>query len=175
MRRLADAVLALGDVGPRAVNVRWWRARAALADGDPAAAVPDLEAVLEAQPGFDEARLALADACLTAGEAAMAAQDGAAVLAWGRRAEAAKPDAVGAQQMQAVGHHLLGDYAGAEAAASRVIAARPDDGQGWWLRALSLLAMGQRDDARADAAEALRLAPDDPRFAALAADLAGSG
>ncbi|RVT53783.1 TIR domain-containing protein [Rubrivivax albus] len=175
VRRLADAVLALGDVGPRAVNVRWWRARAALADGDPAAAVPDLEAVLEAQPGFDEARLALADACLTAGEAAMAAQDGAAVLAWGRRAEAAKPDAVGAQQMQAVGHHLLGDYAGAEAAASRVIAARPDDGQGWWLRALSLLAMGQRDDARADAAEALRLAPDDPRFAALAADLAGSG
>lgn len=167
VRRLADAVLALGDVGPRAVNVHWWRARAALAEGDAVAAVPDLEAVLAQQPGFDDARRALADACLTAGEAAMAAQDGAAVLAWGRRAEAAMPDAVGAQQMQAIGHHLLGENVSAEAAASRVVAARPGDGQGWWLRALVRQALGRQDDARADAAEALRLAPDDPRFVAL--------
>jgi tetratricopeptide (TPR) repeat protein len=131
------------------------------------AAVPDLEAVLAAQPGFDDARRALADACLTAGEAAMAAQDGAAVLAWGRRAEAAMPDAVGAQQMQAIGHHLLGEHTAAEAAATRVIDARPADGQGWWLRALVRQALGRLDDARADAAEALRLAPEDPRFVAL--------
>lgn len=167
VRRLADAVLALGDVGPRAVNVHWWRARAALAEGDAVAAVPDLEAVLAAQPGFDDARRALADACLSAGEAAMAAQDGAAVLAWGHRAEAAMPDAVGAQQMQAIGHHLLGDNTAAEAAATRVIDARPADGQGWWLRALVRQALGRLDDARADAAEALRLAPEDPRFVAL--------
>lgn len=167
VRRLADAVLALGDVGPRAVNVRWWRARAALAGGDAVAAVPDLEAVLAAQPGFDDARRALADACLTVGEAAMAAQDGAGLLAWGRRAEAAMPDAVGAQQMLAIGHHLLGDHAAAEAAATRVVGDRPADGQGWWLRALVRQAQGRLDEARADAAEALRLAPEDPRFVAL--------
>jgi hypothetical protein len=172
VRRLADAVLALGDVGPRAVNVHWWRACAALAEGDDASAVPDLDAVLAAQPGFGDARSALADACLRLGERAMAAQDGAAVLAWGRRAEAAAPGSIGALQLQAIGLQLVGAHDAAESAASRLLAAAPDDAQAWWLRALVRQARDRRADALADCDEALRRAPDDARFRALRADLA---
>lgn len=171
VRALADELLGCEATHRALVNVYWWRAQAADAQGDASTALGDLEAVVQGMPGFEPARKRLLALREARAEAAITAGDAAATIAHARRAVELGPN-------QAVPHYLLaigllnqGALADAEASADRALALKPDTPELLWLRGLARAHLGRPDEARADAQRAVERDPDDPRYRTLLGQL----